>query len=296
MKEFVNMKHICAQPATQHYAWQIDVMLHSFEKNGVMDVDVVLTEQENDYFELLKKKYPWVNFFFYADTRKDKSYPPTTKAHLLAKHLKETGVRDFFLTDCDIVLTKPLKLEKLKHDDVWYLSDTISYLGYNYILSKGRRVLDLMLNVFQIDEDLVKTNQPNSGGAQYLFKDVDPEYFEEVEAMSNRLYKAFLNDLKENPKEKNPIQKWTAEMWAFLYVAWKNGKQTKVHKDLDFCFATDTIKRWDDVSIYHNAGVTHQTEELFFKGNYINEIPPLDLNLLPNRTSYKYYELIKQAL
>jgi len=29
------MKYICAQPATQYFGWQIDVMLYSFVSTGV---------------------------------------------------------------------------------------------------------------------------------------------------------------------------------------------------------------------------------------------------------------------
>ena len=50
------------------------------------------------------------------------------------------------------------------------MSDTISYIGYDYIKSKGDDILKTMLDIVGIDEDVVKNNQNNSGGAQYILK------------------------------------------------------------------------------------------------------------------------------
>lgn len=70
------MKYICAQPATQYFGWQIDVMLHSFITTGVdlKDVHVVcaIHNEISDYFETLKAKYPKVIFEFYEDKREKK--------------------------------------------------------------------------------------------------------------------------------------------------------------------------------------------------------------------------------
>ena len=67
------MKYICAQPATQYYAWQIDVMLYSFRTVGVNleDVHIVcaIHGEIDPYFDKLMKKYTGVLFSFYVPIR-----------------------------------------------------------------------------------------------------------------------------------------------------------------------------------------------------------------------------------
>jgi hypothetical protein len=55
-------------------------------------------------------------------------------------------------------------------------------------------------------------------------------------------------------------------MWAVLWNAWLRGNETKVTPELDFCWATDTINRWEETSIFHNAGATPDRKDIFFKG------------------------------
>lgn len=298
------MKYICAQPATQYFGWQIDVMLHSFITTGVKpgEIDVISSTIEgiDDYFTKLMQKYTGVNFCFYEDTRDYKGYIPSIKQHLLAKHLRafpELQHTELFLHDADIALTKPIDFSNLLNDNIWYLSDTISYLNHSYILSKGRDVLDKMLEVAGISEDIVRSNNNNAGGAQYLMKNVTPELMDEVVEVSHKLW----IDISELNKVKDygddfPIQIWTAEMWAMLWVPWKKGIMTAVSDSLNFCWATDPKDKWHTVSIYHNAGVTEQSDIMFHKGSYIKSVPNTDLNIKPERCSYHYYNLLKSAL
>ena len=67
----------------------------------------------------------------------------------------------------------------------------------------------------------------------------------------------------------------------------------KIVPELDFCMATDSIKRWDEVSIFHNAGVT-EPSQMFYKGIY-QSAPPynLDLKLNEKLCSYNYYKEIQ---
>lgn len=300
------MKYICAQPATQYYAWQIDVMLHSFRTVGVNleDVHIVcaIHGEIHPYFDKLMKKYTGVLFSFYEDTRYDKTYISSIRPHILKKHFKafsNLSEEVIFYHDCDIVLTKPLGLQKYMDDDICYLSDTVSYIGYDYIKSKGDDVLDLMLDIVGIDEKTVKANQINSGGAQYLIKSVDEYYWYDVERDCTRLYKQIteLNELKkqENP-EHHELQIWCADMWAVLWNLWKRKKDTRIVKEMDFTWATTPINEWHKKSIYHNAGVTNTTDGMFYKGEYINEIPNLNLEISRDKCSYSYYKLIQSAL
>ena len=100
-------------------------------------------------------------------------YIPSIKQHLLAKHLErfpELQKQPIFLHDSDIALTRPINFDGLLEDNIWYCSNTCSYLNYEYIMSKGRDVFEKMIEIADISEDIVRCNSRNSGGAQYLLK------------------------------------------------------------------------------------------------------------------------------
>lgn len=298
------MKYICAQPATQYFGWQVDVMLHSFVTVGVNleDVHIVCAIHGgiDEYFNRLMEKYPGVIFSFYEDTRHDKSYISSIRPHILKKHFtaySELSNEVVFYHDCDIALTKPLDIDMYLSDDTCYLSDTISYIGHDYIKSKGDDVLDLMCNIVGIDVKTVKDNQEGAGGAQYLMKGIDKYFWYDVENDATRLFKEVteLNQIKQS-LEYHPIQIWCADMWAVLWNLWKRNKQTKVVRELDFSWATSNKKDWHKHAIYHNAGVTTEHGDLFFKGKYIGSLPEMDLNINQNNCSHNYYKIVQQCL
>jgi len=300
------MKYICAQPATTYFAWQIDVLLGSLIKNNVKSEDIhvlcAITDNNDQYFSVLKKKHPGVRFFYYTDSRDYKAYIPSIKQHLLYKHYTKNKYMEnesIMLVDSDICLTRPLNLDHLLKDNIWYGSDTVSYIGYEYILSKGRDILEKMLEIAEISEDIVRSNQNAAVGAQYLYKNVDAGFWNEVVEMSHKLY-IEISEMSKKKKELDPeyheIQIWTAEMWAMLWVAWKRGIMTCVSKSLDFTWGTYPISDWDKHAIYHNAGVTSDENKMFYKGKYVNKFPPSDLDINKDMSCYNYYNLIKQAI
>lgn len=300
------MRYICAQPANKYYAWQIDVMIYSFIKNGINSnlIDIVLAHQlpEISYYDMLKEKYPDVNFYFYDDTRDDKIYVSSIRPHILAKHFEKyphlyKGV--FMYHDCDIVLTKPLEINQYLEDDICYLSDTISYIGHKYIISKGEDVFNRMVSTFNINPQYVIDNEKNSGGAQYVLKNIDSCFWKKVEKDCVQLYK---NIIAMNLKKKaldpdyHELQIWCSDMWAVLWNLWIFGKQTRVIKELNFTWATEPIVNWDKNAIYHNAGVISSKAGLFYKGEWIHNLPPKDLDIDKTKSSYNYYKLLKEAI
>lgn len=300
------MKYICAQPATQYFGWQIDAMLYSFVSTGVRMEDVhVVSAIENGidpYFNKLIEKYPGVVFSFYEDTREYKGYIPSIKQHLLYKHFTAFPYLEkqaIFLIDADVAFTKPLNLDHLLIDDVWYVSDTVSYIGYDYIKSKGEDILQSMLKSADISEDIVRSNQNGSGGAQYLYKNVNANFWKDVVDMSHKIY-LDTTEISREKKKLDPsyheIQIWTAEMWAMLWVAWKRGIMTCVSKQLDFCWATDLVHRWNECAIFHNAGVTKENSKLFLKSEHILSLPPDNLDVDERFCSRRYYNLVKSAV
>jgi hypothetical protein len=62
-------------------------------------------------------------------------------------------------------------------------------------------------------------------------------------------------------------------MWAVLWNGWMLGNETKVVKEMDFSWATDLTSRWNEATIYHNAGTTCACGGLFYKALYMDSLP-----------------------
>lgn len=300
------MKYIYAQPAIQYFAWQIDIVLASHKKIGTRMDDIHIISATYDeidpYFDKLIRKYPGVLFVFYPDKREYRDYIPSIKQHLAHQHWQnhpELENEVIVFMDADTMMVAPIDFSRILNDDVWWMSDTVSYLGYDYIVSKGRRVIEKMCDIADIEEGLVRQNQNNSGGAQYVMKNVPTDYWEEVVGLSHRLYAEMqdtIQPLSSDPPDYVKLQIWTSEMWALLWVAWKRGIKTGVAEELNFCWATDPVDKWSEVSIFHNAGVVEATDDLFFKGNYINTLPSTNIDLKNTRCSSKYYNFLSETL
>ena len=244
--------------------------------------------------------YNYVRFFFYNDDRVNPIYISSIRPHILKKHfaaypeLKNDAI---LYHDCDIILTKPVNWNHLLHDDIWYLSDTRFYIAASYIKSKKFGIYEEMCKIIGIDEAIPEANELNSGGAQYLMKNIDAEYWQKVEDDCNKLYQFFLDHLKEHPQtpEYHPIQKWTADMWAVLWNAWYFKHEVKVVPEMEFAWPMQGLDQWEKCNILHNAGVLDADHErMFFKGRYINKLP-YDMNtdtFKRDLCSYKYIEAI----
>jgi hypothetical protein len=94
-------------------------------------------------------------------------------------------------------------------------------------------------------------------------------------------------------------------MWALLWNLWYFGKETKVTKDLDFSWATDDIRVYEQRPILHMAGVTDNLKtKKFYKGDFIN-VNPLDKlrddetffdYIEENSSTKKYIEIMKEII
>ena len=291
---------ISAQPATNYYAWQVEVYLNNFLELGYNGnyIDIVAGYKESvpESWLTLQREFPYVRFFFYEDTMELHNYPPAIQAHILEKHftrhpyIKQEAV---FFHDADFLFTKYFDFTPYLQNDNWYFSDTISYIGAEYIISKGEEVLDKMCELMNIDKQLVIDNQKGSGGAQKLMKGIDAEYWRNVYSDSIKLYNG-LGDLTNSKKEgEYGLQIWCASMWSELWNGWKLGKTVVVPKEFDFCWATCPSERWNDVSFFHNAGVPDSKQGMFFKADYIDKYPFNEkLDIDKSRCSYNYYDKI----
>jgi hypothetical protein len=255
-------------------------MINNFISHGINPNDIhilcAIYGQVPEDWKKLQEVYKDVKFFFYSDTRENRSYVPSIYFNMMKQHIKaypELQYEPLFLHDCDIILTKPIDFTGMLHDKVWYLSNTVGYISTDYILSKGEDVYLKMCEVIGIDPLIPKLMNSNSGGAQHLVKNSTYEYWDKVEKDSIKLYAHLCEEEPKWTRSDYPLQKWTAGMWSLLWNAWIFGHETKVDARLDFCWATCSIDRWDTVSIFHNAGVTDDRTELFYKGKYILDSP-----------------------
>lgn len=296
------LRLLSAQPATDYYAWQVEVYLNNFISLGY---DPKMIHVVGGYYgdvpeswEKLQDHFKDISFFLYDDDREDDSYPPSVQSYILSKHFKANEyLKDdaIFFHDCDFLFTKYFDFTAYLRDNTWYFSDTISYIGADYIKSKGEVVLDVMCDTVGIHRSIVEANQNNSGGAQKLMKNIDYTYWDEVYENSNKLYKS-LKSVSHIKQEGDPygIQIWTASMWAELWTAWKRGHKVEVPKEFDFCWATCPVEQWNNLSFFHNAGVPDANQGMFFKADYIDLYPfDIDIDVNPNRCSYKYYQILK---
>jgi hypothetical protein len=282
-----NLIFVSAQPDNIYFHWQVEVYMYQFSKFGIIDNCHVLFGYSGDSPSEggLKLQKMYKNIHFYKDERVDKKYIPTIRPHILAKFFNEFPAlgKNVFYHDSDILFVTLPDFASMLNDDIGYLSDTISYIGYNYIMECCKRYKekfseladdDLFIGMCKevdINPNLVIQNQKNSGGAQYLLKNINGAYWEECERMCVSLYK-YMCSYEQNYPIAHHIQKWTADMWAVLWNYWKIGGQNKVHQQLDFSWATDTMKEYNSRTIFHLAGVSSSTcKDKFYKGQYTNK-------------------------
>ena len=309
-----NLRYICVQPRLLYYAWQVEVMINNFIKQGINpnNIDVLVAWNPNDLtsapenielWEKLCNHYNYVRFFFYQDTRQQPiRYISSVRPNILKQHFKAHPYLEeevIFYHDCDIVFTKPVDWSKFIQDDIWYLSDTNSYINASYILSKGQDVYDKMCEVVDIDPEIPKLKDQDSGGAQYIMKNLNHEYWEKVERDCENLYFE-ISQLNAKKKQEDPnhheLQIWCADMWAVLWNGWLLGNQTKVVDEMNFSWGTDNISRWNETPIYHNAGVTCACGGQFYKANYTEKLPyGIELRLDKNKNCYNYYLEVKET-
>jgi hypothetical protein len=297
------MKWISSQPATLYYAWQVEVYIKNFIENGINPKDIqvifVYDSEIPNEIKLIAEKYEDVGFYLYPDTRPNTDYIPSIYFNGVKQHFKEFPELEnevVMFHDSDTILLRPWSSKHLLNDDIWYFSNTNSYINYDYIISKGQDVYRGMLDIVGIGESIPKLNNSNSGGAQHLIKNTNWEFWDKVESDSIALYKFFCQIEPYYVKRHEsdyPIQKWTAGMWSLLWNSWKFGNEVRISHDMSFCWATDNINAMEGKQFLHNAGVTTDRQDLFFKGKWIDSIPyQKNLQINPNYCSSEYYKWI----
>jgi hypothetical protein len=311
---------ITCQPDDQYFIWQNHLYIESCIEAGFEEenIHILLYKPSgrihNENWKKLKEFYPKLNIFLYEDRGVQKHlgiYIPILRPHILWQHFEafpELKDRTIVYTDCDILWTKNPQLEKYYKDEVSYVSDATSYLNNSYFESKIKDVLPEKLEQYKqrdvvkelctitgIDKQTVLDNNSNTGGVQYILKNVDAEFWKKVERDVLLIRTHLLTFNKEFFKDENSgIQSWCADLWAVQYNLWRIG-ECKVLSELSFAWATDPIQRIETHNILHNAGITGTEMNgypCFYKGKYHQGADPTKdshLNdVLNNETSKKF--------
>lgn len=312
---------ITCQPDDQYFIWQNHLYVESCLQQGFEEdqIHILLYKpkgrESNLNWEKLKTCHPKLNIFTYEDDGVQAFLPiyiPILRPHLLWQHFKkfpELEQKTIIYTDCDILWLKGLDIEKFYKDDVCYISNAESYLNHSYFESKKKDILEEkkeeastrdflkeICDIVGIPKQLVIDNNDNTGGVQYVLKNINSSFWKKVEVDTLNIRTHLLGINKQFYKDENSgIQSWCADLWAVLFNLWYFDKQVKVVKELEFAWSTDSINKLNTTSILHNAGIVgvkQGTWPAFYKGKYHNGGDPTNdvhLNTVVNDDETKKY-------
>ncbi len=290
------MIFISAQPWDQYFLWQIEVQIVNFRKHGISDkMHVCVWYPDRPEVKLqpwfdLQNKYPEVKFFFYLDTGVDLGlYIPQLRPHILAKHFDlfpDLSNEVIFYHDSDIIFNRLPLFDDLGQGEINWQSDTSGYLDYNYLRSKEQQgnipedqAVKVLARIGRTTVETFKQYTGKTGGAQYILKGVDGDFWRDVERQVLLIRKAFFWNIEGSinrqyfSSEAAGFQSWCADMWAVNMALWSRGKPTDITPELDFSWATDGVETYKRKPIYHNAGATGAQPGVFYKGQFINKSP-----------------------
>jgi hypothetical protein len=299
----LNLSFITCQPDQIIYAWQTRVQINNFRKYDyakLLNVLVLMKSKHkpNKIWLDLVQEFPKVTFHFYEDndeiyTRyiKPTGYESLCRPYLMQRYFEEyPGLKEaaIFYLDSDALFTNYLDFDKYLYDDnTCYLSDTISYIGYQYFDSKinqvlperlerykGIDVLNSCMRYFNLNRNDAVLNETGSGGAQYLLKNIDARFWKEV--FDGAVYiKGFLSAINKEyfENESKGYQSFCSDMWSLLFTLWSKGMNTECPKDLDFAWSTDPVNLIEEKKIYHDAGMSCPCHNGFMKQKYRTSEP-----------------------
>lgn len=292
------LKFVTVMPDDSYFTWQCHLWLESLRQIGHSDKAVVLifmpkTRPQNMKWQQVIDLYPEAKFNFIRDEHDCTSLlgiyisvlRPYTAWRYWSEHpeMKEKAI---FYCDSDILFMKDFNVDKFLEDEVCYLSDTNSYINATYFDSKLKDVkpelveeykkvdvLDEAAKIVGINRQVCEKNNMHSGGAQYLIKNIDADFWLKVknDCISLILYLRGINKQFFESENKG-FQSWASDMWAVLWNLWLREQETRIVPELGFSWGCDPIERIDKFTIFHNAGITGPMRDgvipQFYKGKY----------------------------
>lgn len=323
---------ISAVPQDLSFAWETEAFLSNLRDQLLSKNTTIVvgchkgTERYQSYWDKLQERYSEVEFKFYSTENMRRIvtvYSPVIRPHILKEYFKENPqLKDecIFYCDTDILLTRPFPFYDFVSDDINYLSKT-NYISASYFENKvAEAVPSRKSSLWQLDplaqacklvgldKQIVIDNEENTGGCQYLLKNIDYKFWEDVETDCVRL-RMYFQGINQDYfiSEDKGYQSWAiGDMCAVLWNLWKRGAKTITPEVMDFNWATTPFQEWDKNIIYHNAGVTdlyldkEKTIKMFNKADSIFRSclrTPFDIdryeNISKDYCGFKYLEYLQ---
>lgn len=305
-------------PHDSYFAWQIEVQITNFRKFNIsknMHICVWYPKKskELDKWKVIQEKYPEVKIFFYEDEGVNLNlYIPQLRPHTLKKHFKEypyLSKNVIFYHDSDIIFNYLPDFDKLINSNICWQSDCSGYLDFNYLEKKEKEgnipdniAIKKLADIGGVSIDIIKSYTGKTGGAQTILRNINFEFWEDVERMCIEIRKSFKFEIQNSinsqyfSSENAGFQSWCADMWALNFAQWKRNQVTNITPELDFSWATDSMETFLKKPIFHNAGATGQ-DGIFYKGAFMSK-SPINANIpLPaeDKASRQYVLAIKEV-
>lgn len=294
------MKILISISDIKYLLWQVIVQQANFSKFGY-DVDTIYVVASNEVSPELDRimKHPDIKakFYVYSDTRERKNYLTSIRQHTFAKLFREFPELEkepIFYVDADILFTRKIDFEPMLADDAWHCSNSNSYVGVDYLKSKGGALLFAqMCDVVGFNSKMIQDIP--AGGAQYIMKGVTADYWEKCYHDAENLYRLLRGSVLVQNKP-NLVNSWCADMWVTLWNSIYLVREVKIEKELEFSWATDPVNRWDECAIFHNAGSVKGKNGYFNKFDFNKESPfGKTIEVANTNCTYKYVEAIREA-
>lgn len=308
------MKYLIILPDKPYYLWQMLVQITNFREVGIEEDAIFIVAYTGapspTLMRIVDDKDVKSRIVVYNDNRINSFYPSSVRLFLMTKFMEENeDIRKgtIFYMDSDVVFTKKPNFDHLLQDDSWYISgtkDVTHYMDSIYIRSKGEDIFELMCDIVCIPRNKVIQNDDKCGGVQYIIKNAPVDFwrkayfdsealFQQVTKLSNKK----LNDskLRGDDPVYHPLQIWCADMWAMLWNAWLFGVDIKPDDAMTFCWAGWDVSKWNELAIFHNAGITTHDGINFNKIEFQTSPFKKSIGVAPTSASYKYLQLIRRT-
>lgn len=292
-----NYKIILTFPQVERFKWETEVLLTNLKSLGfsLSDVILLIAADGNNFTKYFEDKYG-VEAHHFSDKRQNKEYIPSITAFLWWKFLERFPEKQrgkYLYIDSDVIFRKLPQFDN-DSDNVWLGADCNGYLNASYIKSctNGENIFQHMCNIVGVKREDIESIDKQSIGAQWLIINPSIEYWKKTYQDCNNIWNYF-----SEIKDSSNLQWWTASMWSQLYNAVLFGLIPKISDELSFAWSTDPVSVWNEHNVLHNAGVTADMKDLFFKGAYIYKDPfGQDFSYVnPEKCSIKYVEAINKV-
>lgn len=277
------MIYISAQPDEVYFLWQLELQLFNFHSMGIGNESIHIlvgykTEKGiHPFFKRFADNHKEVHIYFYPDNRKKKKYPSSIRPHLLAQHFRKYQALEeetIFYHDSDILFTSIPNWESLCEDDVWYASDTRSYLDSKYF----RQFVDndefaKICGLLSLTPEDITMHDVDAGGSQYILKKCTAKFWEKVENDCELLFTYLHNKQKHYKCIQEGLQIWCTDMWVIWWNAILQKRSFHIHPALNFCWADSPSEELKKKKILHYTGSKRNDISIFKKTLYQTHSP-----------------------